>query len=338
MSFRGQRILITGGTGSCGQQITHRLLNEKPKEIIILSRDEKKQVDMSYELKNHAEVKFFIGDVRDYERVDELSSGVDVIFHTAAMKYVNFCERNPLEAAKTNINGTGNVIKAALKNKVKKVVYLSTDKAVEPVNVMGMTKAVAEKLVAEANFSPQNKGTTLACIRYGNVMNSRGSVIPFFRSLLQRNKPLTITHPSMTRFLLTINEATELVIYAASNMKGGEVFVRKVPSVKIVELAEVLAQEQKRRFKPEIIGTYPGEKLHELLVSKAERSRAIEKSNYFIIKPARDYSPLKDGDGEYSSKDEVISKKEIPALLKKSDVEYHKGTFKLSTAPGEEAA
>ncbi len=337
MSIKGQRILITGGTGSCGQQITHSLLQEKPKEIIILSRDEKKQVDMSFELKDSPEVKFYIGDVRDYERINELTSNVDIVFHTAAMKYVSFCERNPFEAIKTNVLGTENLIKTALKNKVKKVIYLSTDKAVEPVNVMGMTKALAEKIVSEANFSPNNKGTTLSCVRYGNVMNSRGSVIPFFRSLLQNNKPLTITNPEMTRFLLTIGEATDLVMYAARNMKGGEIFVRKAPSVKIIELAEVLAREQKKPFKPEIIGIYPGEKLHEILVSKVEMSRTVEMDNYFIIKPVRSFSPLKNDNGEYSSKDEVLPKKDLPSLLKKSDAEYLRSTFKLSFAPGEEA-
>ncbi|TAL56417.1 MAG: SDR family NAD(P)-dependent oxidoreductase [Nanoarchaeota archaeon] len=320
MFFKGKKILITGGTGSCGHQLVHSLQKQNPQEIVIFSRDEKKHFDMQYELREHKNIRFIIGDVRDAERINEALSGIDVVFHTAAMKHVNQCQQNPSEAVKTNILGTRNVVNAAISNGVKNVISLSTDKAVMPVNLMGMTKAVGEQMVIEGNKSPKNKGTKLSCVRYGNVMNSRGSAIPFFRHLLDTNKTIPITDKNMTRFMLTLGDAIELIFYAAENGKGGEIFVRKAPSVKIIELAQVLSSQKGRPFKHNIIGAFPGEKIHETLVSASEMTRTQDKGKYYVI--TQDNGKSTSSKKDYSSDKALVTKKEIPALLNRADMEY----------------
>ncbi len=331
MHYKGQRILITGGTGSCGHQLIYRLLKDKPKEIVVLSRDEKKHFDMKYELRDHPEVTFLIGDVRDKERVDEAMSGIDTVFHTAAMKHVTQCEENVMEAVKTNVQGTHNVVYSALDNGVKRLVSLSTDKAVEPVNVMGMTKALGERIVTEAHFSARNKGTKLCCVRYGNVMNSRGSVIPFFRSLLEKDKELLITDLGMTRFLLTLGDAIDLVLFAADNMEGGEIYVRKAPGVYIKDLAAALADEHGKQLKYRVIGTFPGEKINEVLVSANEKNRAEEKDKYWIIHHESQEKSKADGGHPYCSNDDIVAKERIAELLKRADSEYRAGLFEQDT-------
>ena len=329
MEYKGKKILITGGTGSCGHLITHRLIQKKAKEILILSRDEKKHFDMQHEFREFPQVKFMIGDIRDYARINEAMSSVDIVFQTAAMKHVNQCQQNPFEAAKTNILGIQNVINAALENKVDRVISLSTDKAVEPVNTMGMTKAIGENLITAANISPKNKGTKLCSIRYGNVMNSRGSVIPFFRHMISTGQTVPITDHEMTRFMLTLGEAADLVFFAAENLQGGEIFVRKAPSVYIKDIAEVLAEEKGAKLKTKEIGIFPGEKIHETLISSSEMNRAKEQKDYWVI-TANNIDSKKGSKKEYCSKNELVPKSQIPALLKRADAEHKQSHSELT--------
>ncbi len=333
--LNGKTILITGGTGSFGNRILKRLKEHNPKEIRIYSRDEKKQYDMKLAYSDFSNLRFFVGDVRDKHRLDEAMHGVDIVYHAAALKQVPSCEECPEEAIKTNILGAKNLIDAAIKNNVKKVVAVGTDKAVQPVNVMGMTKALQEKLMISANYSPKNQNTLFACVRYGNVMNSRGSVIPFFRNLIKNNKKLTVTHEDMTRFLLTLDDAIDLVFFATEHMEGGEIFVKKAPSIKIVDLARLLYIEKHgndKNFTYEVIGIYPGEKIHEILISEEEGRRCIDKGEYFIIEKdktrnlsqSKDYlraeQPKISKVIEYSSKSEITGIEEIKELLKKADI------------------
>jgi len=223
-------VLVTGGTGSFGNFVVRRLLDLGAKEVRILSRDEKKQYDMRVFYQGRADLTFVIGDIRDRVAVDEAMQGIQVVFQAAALKQVPTCEYFPMEALRTNVLGVENVLQSALENGVERVVCISTDKAVKPVNVMGMTKALQERLILRGNLSRANRGTRLSCVRYGNVLRSRGSVVPFFRGLLAQGKRLRITDERMTRFLLTLNDAIDLVLFAAENAEGGEIFVRKAPA------------------------------------------------------------------------------------------------------------
>lgn len=314
-------ILVTGGTGSFGNYITYRLLKEyQPREVRILSRDEKKQYDMRIHYAEHENLKFHIGDIRDYNRVDEVMKGVDIVYQAAALKQVPTCEYAPLEAVKTNILGVENVIKASIKHKVEKYICVSTDKAVKPVNVMGMTKAIQERLVLSANLSPENQGTKLCVVRYGNVMLSRGSVIPFFRKLLREKKELTITDIGMTRFLLTLNDAIDLVMFATQHSDGGETFVKKAPSSLILHLAEIVAKEAGKPFDYKIIGKYPGEKLHEILITEEELQRTEDKGDYFIVHPWWSGKHMTDLQEEYSSGSLVTTDDDFMlSLIKEAD-------------------
>lgn len=325
MIFKDSIVLVTGGTGSFGNFITNRLLNYEVKEIRILSRDEKKQYDMRIHYEDNKRLKFFIGDIRDLHRVEEAMDGVDTVYQAAALKQVPTCELSPMEAVKTNILGVNNIINTALKQKVKKVITISTDKAVKPVNVMGMTKAIQERLIISANHSPKNKGTKLCCVRYGNVMRSRGSVIPFFRRQISMNKTLSITDVCMTRFLLTLGDAIDLVIFATEKTQGGETFVRKAPSAKIIDIARILSENEGKKFKYEIIGKYPGEKLHEILITEEELQRTKDMGDYFKVNPWWKKEVLEDLTTEYSSDDEVVNDyNNIRKLIKKSDDEMSK--------------
>ncbi|MBD3310134.1 NAD-dependent epimerase/dehydratase family protein [Candidatus Woesearchaeota archaeon] len=319
MVFKDKVVLVTGGTGSCGHQIVRRLLkDEGVRQIRILSRDEKKQYDMKKEFPD-APIRYFIGDVRNTRRVREVMHGIDIVLHTAAMKHVTFCEEHPFEAVQTNVLGAQNIIDAAIHENVERVVALSTDKAVKPVNAMGITKALMEKLVIEANYLPRNNSTKFCCVRYGNVVNTRGTVVPFFRHLIKEEKTATITDPKMTRFLLTLNDAVELVFYAARNTEGGEIFVKKASATNLLQLAKILAKEQGKDLKYEIIGKFPGEKIHELLLSEDEMARAEERDGFFILKRHKQTSNLENTDKEYISKDEVVSDEAIEQLLKRED-------------------
>ena len=278
--FNNKVLLITGGTGSFGNAVLNKFLNTGIKEIRIFSRDEKKQHDMRV-LYNNKKLKFFIGDVRDYNSIIPAIKGVDFIFHAAALKQVPSCEFHPIQAVKTNILGTENVLDLAILNNVKKVICLSTDKAVYPINAMGVSKAMMEKVfVAKSRISGK---TEIVGTRYGNVMASRGSVIPLFYDQIKSNKPITVTDPEMTRFLMTLEDAVNLVIYAFKNGKSGDIFVQKSPSTTIKELAEVMASIYNSNSKIKVIGIRHSEKVHETLLSKEERLIADDLTNYFRI-------------------------------------------------------
>ncbi len=280
----GRKILVTGGTGSFGKQIVRELLPHGPAAICIMSRDEKKQYDMQQEYADCAgSLKFVLGDIRDLERTREACRGIDVVFHAAALKQVPNCEFAPYEAVRTNIEGAENVRRAAIEHGVDTVVAISTDKAVKPVNVMGMSKALQERIM----LHPVNgeSGTRFVCVRYGNVLGSRGSVVPLFCENILNGRPLPITHPGMTRFQLTLPQAVQLVLLAAVKGESGDLWVRKMPSATVGDLARVLAYglTGKQSYQQQILGTRPGEKMHEVLVSEEEMWRATELEDHFLI-------------------------------------------------------
>ena len=283
MKFLKNKILmVTGGTGSFGSTIIATLLKSKLKEIRIFSRDEKKQEDMRLLYKS-SKLKFYIGDLRNFESVNEAMVGVDYIFHSAALKQVPSCEFYPMEAVRTNILGTENVINAAIQNQVERAVLLSTDKAVYPINAMGVSKAMMEKLmIAKANSLRNNK-TILCATRYGNVMGSRGSVIPLFIDLAKKGKPLTITDPNMTRFMMSLNESVELVLFAFKHAKQGDIFVQKAPAATVENIAKVIREIFGNKNKVQIIGTRHGEKLFESLLSREEKIRAKDLGRFYCI-------------------------------------------------------
>jgi len=285
--LNGKNILITGGTGSFGYQILKELTKYKPKSILIFSRDEDKQNTMKQELREQKIskiTKFVIGDVRDYDSVYTACKNIDIVFHAAALKQVPTVELYPYEAVKTNIFGSHNVIRASIARGVKHVVAVSTDKAVKPVNAMGMTKALQEKIFRSDQYEKNN--TIFCSVRYGNVLGSRGSVIPLWDKRICKKQPLPVTHPEMTRFLLTLQDAIHLVFYAVKNAKGGEIFVKKAPSAKIVDLAKAYAElvTKDKDYPIEFVGIRPGEKIHEILVSEEEMRFAIEEKDHYIIK------------------------------------------------------
>ncbi len=279
--FKDKIILVTGGTGSFGNAFIRKFLDSEVKEIRIFSRDEKKQDDMRQLYKN-PKLKFYIGDVRDYDSIYEATKGVDYIFHAAALKQVPSCEFYPMEAVRTNIIGTDNVLTAAINNGVQKVICLSTDKAVYPINAMGMSKALMEKVaIAKSRYS---NGTTICVTRYGNVMASRGSVIPLFIDQIRRNIPITITDPNMTRFMMSLDEAIELVIYAFENGENGDTFIKKAPAATIGLLAQAIKEIFNRPEHPvKIIGTRHGEKKDETLITREEMARAIDLGGFYKI-------------------------------------------------------
>jgi UDP-N-acetylglucosamine 4,6-dehydratase len=278
--FLNKTLLITGGTGSFGNAVLQRFLNTNIGEIRIFSRDEKKQHDMRVELKNN-KVKFYIGDVRDYDSINSALQGVDFVFHAAALKQVPSCEFYPVEAVKTNVLGTENVLNASINNKVKKVICLSTDKAVYPINAMGISKAMMEKImVAKSRISGK---TILIGTRYGNVMASRGSVIPLFLDQINNNESITITDPEMTRFMMTLNDAVELVLFAFENGNSGDIFVQKSPASTIGELARAMIKIYDSKVGVNIIGTRHAEKLYETLLAKEEVQVAEDLGNYFRV-------------------------------------------------------
>ena len=281
--FKDKVLLITGGTGSFGNAVLRRFLKTDIGEIRIFSRDEKKQDDMR-KIYNNPKLKFYIGDVRDYNSVIDVMRGVDFVFHAAALKQVPSCEFYPVQAVYTNILGTENVLNAVIASKVKKVVCLSTDKAAYPINAMGMSKALMEKVIVAKGRNLKDDETTICLTRYGNVMASRGSVIPLFIDQVRHGKPITITEPNMTRFMMSLDQAVDLVLFAFKNGKNGDLFIQKSPAATI----EVLAHAMKNILgKPEhevkIIGTRHGEKLYEVLMTKEEKVRAIDMGEYFRV-------------------------------------------------------
>jgi len=281
-AFKNKILLITGGTGSFGNAVLDRFLNSEIKEIRIFSRDEKKQDDMRHRI-NNPKVKFYIGDVRDKRSVDNVMNGVDYIFHAAALKQVPSCEFFPIEAVKTNVLGAENVLDSAIEHGVSRVVVLSTDKAVYPINAMGISKAMMEKVMVAKSRNLNDSGTVVCGTRYGNVMASRGSVIPLFYDQITAGKEITITDPEMTRFMMTLDDAVDLVHYAFHHGKNGDIFVQKAPAATIGTLAEAVKEVMNSKAKVNIIGTRHGEKLWEVLVSREEMVKAADLGNYFQV-------------------------------------------------------
>jgi len=323
--FYNSTVLITGGTGSWGQELTKQLLKKNPKKIIIYSRSELHQVKMIRKF-NNPKLFFSIGDVRDLERLIECTKKVDYIFHLAALKHVPICEEQPDEAIKTNINGTKNVIKAAKINNIKKVIDVSTDKAVNPLNLYGMTKAVGERLIIQANL--ESDYTKFVCIRSGNVVGTNGSVIPYFIEQIKRFKKINLTDNRMTRYFLTLEHAVRLLFKATEKSYGGEIFVMKMLSCKIINIAKVLIKEISNNSMPiQEIGSRPGEKIDEVLVSRYESPNTYQyDENYYVILPQLKIDGLENkykhlskvNFEEYSSADKLMSEQEIKEMLKNS--------------------
>jgi UDP-N-acetylglucosamine 4,6-dehydratase/5-epimerase len=281
--FKNKILLITGGTGSFGNAVLKRFLDSEIKEIRIFSRDEKKQDDMRHALQN-PKVKFYIGDVRNKRSVDNAMHGVDYIFHAAALKQVPSCEFFPIEAVNTNVLGTQNVLDSAVEHGVKRMIVLSTDKAAYPINAMGISKAMMEKVaIAKARSLGDDAQTTICCTRYGNVMASRGSVIPLFVDQMAAGKDLTITDPNMTRFMMTLDDAVDLVLYAFEHGQNGDLFVQKAPAATIEVLAKAIVELYHSKSQVKVIGTRHGEKLYETLVTREEMAKAEDMGNYFRI-------------------------------------------------------
>ena len=334
MDWTNQHILVTGGTGSFGKKFVEVMMNEyHPARLIIYSRDELKQYEMRTAGFDHPNLRYFIGDVRDLDRLRRALNGVDLVVHAAALKQVPACEYNPMEAVKTNILGSSNVVDAALDAGVKKVLALSTDKAVNPINLYGATKLAAEKLLIQSNAYAGGKATRFSCVRYGNVVGSRGSVVPLF--IQQREKgEITLTDERMTRFWISLEQGVRFVINCIENMQGGEVFVPKIPSMKMIDLAKALAPEAQIRT----IGIRPGEKLHEVLISEDEARTTIELADMYVVQPqaalwfgydwSKKGSPLPEG-FHYASDNntEWLSVEEIQAMVSAFENETNHGGF-----------
>ena len=301
MAWQDASVLITGGTGSFGRNFVEHLLRHKPRRLVVFSRDELKQHEMArvFPDTGASPLRYFIGDVRDADRLRRAFHGVDIVVHAAALKQVPACEYNPIEAVNTNILGARNIIEAAIDQGVKRVIALSTDKAVSPVNMYGATKLVAEKLFVQGNSYAGGLQTRFACVRYGNVVGSRGSVIPLFREQRASGR-LTVTDPRMTRFWITLDQGVEFVMRCAQQMRGGEVFVPKIPSMRVMDLAKAIAPE----CAVDVTGIRPGEKLHELLISEDEARNTVEYDDMYLLQPifpwwttesSTDGRPLPDG-------------------------------------------
>jgi len=321
-----KKIFLTGGTGSFGRMLVRELLNYEPSEIIVFSRDEVKQGQMRLEYKNEKRLRFILGDVRDYRSVREAVRGVNIIIHAAALKWITEVEYNVWEGVKTNVLGAQNIIEAARDENVDKVVALSTDKAVEPINAYGMSKALQERLITTANLYENNSKTIFISTRYGNVLGSRGSVVPLFKSLIDSNKPITITDPRMTRFMITLKESVDLVLTALKEGVGGEVFVRKMSAHTISDLADIMLEKVVEKNKIHTIGVRPGEKIHETLVSISESVRTIEMGEYYVILPqieipsvTKKYKKKKRLKAFHYSSDTTkkLTKKELSRILKR---------------------
>jgi len=294
--IEGKVFLITGGTGSLGNKIVREIIKHSPKKVIILSRDEDKQYNMANEIPSPL-IQFELGDIRDEKRMKEVTKNVDIIVHAAALKHVPPSEKEPMEFIKTNVLGSRNIIEAAIYNEVPIVIGVGTDKAVKPINVYGMTKSLQEKMMIAAN--KKNK-TKFICVRYGNVIGSRGSVIPFFKKKILNNEPLCITNPHMTRFLLKLEEAINLIFHAIDKGNGGEIFVKKMPACTMDDLSKAMikALSGNLNYPTQVVGFRPGEKIHEILVSEDEMRRAKELEDMFII---QDYEQ----EGDYSMAEKI---------------------------------
>lgn len=336
--FKDKKIFITGGTGSIGQVILREILKYEPKVVRIFDVDESRQFEMQQDYCSYKNIRFLLGDIRDKERLSRAIEDIDFVFHTAALKHVLACEYNPFEAVKTNVIGIQNLIDVSMDNNVSKVIFTSSDKAVNPSNTMGATKLLAEKLMTSANYYKGARRCIFSSVRFGNVMGSRGSVIPLFKRQIKAGGPVTITDPTMTRFMMSMSEAVNLVFKSIELTRDGEVFIFKMPSVRISDLAEVLIEELAPRYghSPEdigieIIGKKPGEKMYEELMTEDEAARSLEREDMFIIIPeikeelskfdesAYDATHIKSRD--YVSKDAAaITKDEIRSILRRDGI------------------
>lgn len=323
--FSGKNILVTGGTGSIGSGIVRKVLQYSPKVVRVFSNDENSLFNLRQELQGHSQLRFLVGDVRDTERLRMAAEDIDFIFHAAALKHVPLCEYNPFEAVKTNVLGTQNVIEVAMGEDVEKVIAIGTDKAVNPVNVMGATKLLAERLTISANYYIRK--TALSCVRFGNVLDSRGSVLPLFDEQIRNGGPVTITDPDMTRFVMTIPRAIELILRAMEIAQGGEVFIFKMPALRVGDLAEVMIEELAPRYGYEpgkigvkIIGKRLGEKYDEELMTEEEAKNAYEAEDMFIISGVGDTPEAKKVLGtKYSSRDGILlTKEQIREMLRET--------------------
>jgi len=290
--FKNKKILITGGTGSIGQEILREILKYQPTVVRIMDVDETKQFELQQEYEDYENIRFLLGDIRDKERLSRAIEDIDIVFHTAALKHVLACEYNPFEAVKTNVIGTQNLIDVCIDEEVEKVIFTSSDKAVNPTNVMGATKLLAERLITSANYYRGARKTIFSSVRFGNVLGSRGSVIPLFKTQIAKGGPVTITDKKMTRFIMSMRDAINLLFKATEIAQGGEIFVFKMDAIKITDLAEVMVGELAQKYgytpdeiKIEIIGNKPGEKLYEELMTEDEARRALESEDMFILLP-----------------------------------------------------
>jgi UDP-N-acetylglucosamine 4,6-dehydratase len=326
--FRGKNILVTGGTGSIGSEIVRKVLQCEPKVVRVLSNDENGLFGLEQELQSFPNLRFLAGDIRDKERLQRAMESIGFVFHAAALKHVPLCEYNPFEAVKTNVLGTQNVIEAAMEEEVEKLITISTDKAVNPVNVMGATKLLAERLTISANYYKGLKKTAFSCVRFGNVLDSRGSVMPSFREQIRKSGPVTLTGPDMTRFVMSIPKAVELVLKAAEIARGGEIFIFKMPALRIGDLAEVMIEElaphygyDPKSIKREISGRRAGEKIYEELLTADEAINASETEDMFIITPAaKNQESKRISAKEYRSDQDgiLLAKEEIKEIFRKS--------------------
>ncbi|MCD4760239.1 polysaccharide biosynthesis protein [archaeon] len=335
-TFKNKTILVTGGAGSIGSEIVRKLIKHKPKQIRILDIRETELVDMQRGLNSHQDINFFIGDVRDKERLNLAMKNVDIVFHTAALKHVPACEYNPFEAVKTNVGGTQNVIDTALANNVEKVINISTDKVTNTINTMGATKLLAERLITSANNYKGTKRTVFSSVRFGNVLNSRGSMIELFRTQLKKKEPLTVTCPEMTRFIMSIPQAVNLVLKTAELSKGGEIFILKMPVFKLDDLIKTLIEElspkygiEPKNVKIKEIGLRAGEKMYEDLMTEEEARSTIETEHYLIIQPEINISHFKKQKNKYkktqkkrysSKQSKILSKEELKEILYKAKI------------------
>jgi UDP-N-acetylglucosamine 4,6-dehydratase len=325
--FQDKNILVTGGTGSIGREIVRKVLQYKPNVVRVFNNDETELFNMEQELGNYPNIRFLVGDVRDKERLQRAVEGIDFVFHAAALKHVPLCEYNPFEAVKTNVLGTQNLIEAAMEEEVEKLITISTDKAVNPVNVMGATKLLAERLTVSANYYRGTRRTVFSCVRFGNVLDSRGSVVPLFREQIKRGGPVTITDPDMTRFVMSIPRAVDLVLKAAEIARGGEIFIFKMRALHIRDLAEVMIEELAPHYgyAPESIGIEisgkrAGEKLYEELLTEDEALNVSETGDMFVVTAAKNQERNSVSPKKYrSDRDAVfLTREEIRGMLKDS--------------------
>jgi UDP-N-acetylglucosamine 4,6-dehydratase len=326
--FRDRNILVTGGSGSIGSEIVKRLLQYEPKVVRVLSNDENCLFNLERELQGRSNLRFLVGDVRDKERLRRGVENIDFVFHAAALKHVPLCEYNPFEAVKTNVLGTQNLIEVAMEQEVEKLITISTDKAVNPVNVMGATKLLAERLTISANYYRGFKKTAFSCVRFGNVLDSRGSVVPSFREQIRKGGPVTLTDPDMTRFVMSIPRAVALVFKAAEMAKGGEIFIFKMPALRIGDLAEAMIEALAPQYgynagslKVEISGKRPGERIYEELLAADEAMNASETQDMFIISPAARNQEGKKMSGKNYRSDQdgiLLAREEINEALRES--------------------